>query len=122
MLITSNAHAWRGVAEPLEIEVWPAEVGADYLIARVAADERDAAEALSEALGGLPLAHEMAAAYCEELGLTLAAYRQRLGGTPAEVLDDAGSAPAAYHDRLTVAKTFALAIEQAANCIPPRNR
>jgi hypothetical protein len=27
-----------------------------------------AAEALSEALGGLPLAHEQAAAYCERLG------------------------------------------------------
>ena len=33
--------------------------------------ERAAAEALSEALGGLPLAHEQAAAYCERLDIRL---------------------------------------------------
>src|SRR5262249_9747767 len=26
--------AWRGVAEPVEIHLWPKEIGADYLIAR----------------------------------------------------------------------------------------
>jgi hypothetical protein len=66
VLVTSNAHAWRGVAAPVEIRVWPKEIGADYLIARTGRDkERAAAETLSEALGGLPLAHEQAAAYCE---------------------------------------------------------
>src|SRR5215470_13577207 len=34
VLVTSNAHAWRGVAEPVEIHLWPKEIGADYLIAR----------------------------------------------------------------------------------------
>ena len=119
VLITSNAHAWRGVAEPLEIKVWPTDVGGDYLIARVGRpDERDAAEALSDALGGLPLAHEMAAAYCEDLGLSFAEYRRRLDASPVEVLDDKGAAPAPYHDRMTVARTFALAIEQAAKLHP----
>jgi hypothetical protein len=71
VLVTSNAHAWRGVAEPVEIRLWPKEIGADYLIARTGrAAERDAALALSETLGGLPLAHEQAAAYCES-GSTL---------------------------------------------------
>jgi hypothetical protein len=37
VLVTSNSHAWRAVAEPIEIEVWPKEIGADYLIARTAA-------------------------------------------------------------------------------------
>ena len=119
VLITSNAHAWRDVADQLEIKVWPRDIGAGYLIARVDGQhERNAAVALSDALGGLPLAHEMAAAYCEELGLTFAAYRERLATTPAEVLDDANSAPAPYNDRLTVAKTFALAIDQAAKLHP----
>ena len=72
VLVTSNAHAWRGVAEPVEIRLWPKEIGADYLIARTGREaERAAAEALSEALGGLPLAHEQAAAYCERLDVRL---------------------------------------------------
>src|SRR6516165_5162822 len=56
VLVTSNARAWRGVAEPVEIRLWPKEIGADYLIARTGrTEERESAVALSEALGGLPL-------------------------------------------------------------------
>src|SRR5258705_13738841 len=66
VLVTSNAHAWRGVAAPIEIRLWPKEIGADYLIARTGRTaERAAALALSEALGGLPPAHDQAAAPCE---------------------------------------------------------
>ena len=119
VIITSNAHAWRGVAEPVEIRLWPKAIGADYLIARTGrAAERVAAEALSEALGGLPLAHEQAAAYCERLDIGLAEYGRRFAAAPARLLDDARHAPAEYHDGLTVAKTFALAIEQAAALHP----
>jgi hypothetical protein len=88
VLITSNAHAWRGVAAPVEIRVWPKEIGADYLIARTGRDkERAEAKALSAALGGLPLAHEQAAAYCERLDVKLAEYARRLEATPAKLLD-----------------------------------
>jgi hypothetical protein len=119
VLVTSNAHAWRDVAEPVEIRLWPKHIGADYLIARTGREaERAAAEALSEALGGLPLAHEQAAAYCERLDISLAEYRKRFDATPARLLDDARHAPAEYHDGLTVAKTFALAIEEAAKLHP----
>src|SRR5208283_3791678 len=94
--------------------LWPKEIGADYLIARTGRTaERAAAEALSEALGGLPLAHEQAAAYCERLEISLAAYRERFEAAPARLLDDARYAPAEYHEGRTVAKTFALAIEEA---------
>jgi hypothetical protein len=31
VLVTSNAHAWRGVAEQVEIRLWPKDIGADYL-------------------------------------------------------------------------------------------
>jgi tetratricopeptide (TPR) repeat protein len=119
VLVTSNAHTWRGVAEPVEIRLWPKEIGADYLIARTGRTaERAADEALSVALGGLPLAHEQAAAYCERLDMPLAEYRQRFEATPAKFLDDERHAPAAYHDGLTVAKTFALAIDKAAHLHP----
>ena len=94
VLVTSNAHAWRGVAAPVEIRLWPKEIGADYLIARTgrAAEARRRA-GLSEALGGLPLAHEQAAAYCERLELPLAEYRKRFTATPAKLLDAATPRP-----------------------------
>jgi len=119
VLVTSNAHAWRGVAAPVEIRLWPKEVGADYLIARTGREkERRAAEALSEVLGGLPLALEQAAAYSERLHISIAEYRKRFETSPARFMDDARHAPAEYRDRMTVAKTFALAIEEAANQHP----
>jgi hypothetical protein len=50
-----QGRAWRGFAIPVEIRLWPREIGAEYLIARTGRTaERAAAEALSEALGGLP--------------------------------------------------------------------
>ena len=119
VLVTSNAHAWRGVAEPVEVKLWPKEIGADYLMSRTGRGaERAAAEELSETLGGLPLAHEQAAAYCERLAIPLVEYRKRFGATPARMLDTQRDAPAEYHDRLTVAKTFALAIDEAAKLHP----
>jgi tetratricopeptide (TPR) repeat protein len=119
VLVTSNAHAWRGMATPVEIRLWPKEIGADYLMVRTGrAGERAAADVLSEALGGLPLAHEQAAAYCERLDISLADYCKLFEAAPARLLDDSRHAPAEYHDGLTVAKTFALAIEAAAKLHP----
>jgi tetratricopeptide (TPR) repeat protein len=114
VLVTSNAPNWRGVAEPVEIRVWPERVGADFLTARTGrVSERIAAEALSQRLGGLPLAHEQAAAFCERLGISLSEYHRRFERAPVRVLDDARNAPEAYHNKRTVAKTFSLAIEEA---------
>jgi hypothetical protein len=127
VLVTSNAHAWRGVAAPVEIRLWPKEIGADYLIARTGRErERAAAESLSETLGGLPLAHEQAAAYCEDLGIGLAEYRRRFEAATLAFLDHSEYAPADYHpehaaehkDRLTVLGTVRLAIEEAAKRHP----
>jgi hypothetical protein len=119
VLVTSNAPAWRGVAEPVEIRLWPKEIGADFLIARTGRErEPDTAEDLSEALGGLPLAHEQAAAYCERLEIPLAEYRRRFDAAPMQMLDTRPDAPIEFHDKLTVAKAFALAIEEAAKLHP----
>jgi hypothetical protein len=118
-LLTSNADVWRGLAAPVEIRVWPKEVGADFLVARAGRPaERYDAEALSEELAGLPLAHEQAAAYCERLGASFAEYRKRFKAAPARLLDADKDASADYHGGLTVAKTFALAIDEAAKLHP----
>jgi tetratricopeptide (TPR) repeat protein len=115
IIVTSNAPNWGGIATPVEIGVWPKDVGADFLVARTnRTKERDAALALSEVLGGLPLAHEQAAAYCERVGTTLAEYKKRFEATPVAVLDSAPDASREYHDGLTVARAFALAIAEAA--------
>jgi hypothetical protein len=119
VIVTSNAHVWRGVAEPLAISLWPKEIGADYLIARTGREtERAAAETLSHRLAGLPLAHEQAAAYCERLEMSLAEYQARFDATPVTFLKDDSTSPAEYHDGRTLAKTFALAIEEAARLHP----
>jgi tetratricopeptide (TPR) repeat protein len=119
IIITSNAHAWRDLATPLPIDTWPNEIGADYLISRTGRKaEREAALALSNALGGLPLAHEQAAAYCERLEVPFATYHARFEAAPVDILDDKRDAPRAYHNRLTAAKTFALAIDEAAKLHP----
>ena len=57
-------------------------------------------------------------AYCERLGTPLAEYRRRFAAAPAQMLDTPRDAPAEYHDKLTVAKTFALAINEAAKLHP----
>jgi tetratricopeptide (TPR) repeat protein len=116
-VVTSNSPAWRAVATLVEIRVWAKEVGADYLIARTGRErERADAEALSEMLGGLTLAHEQAAAYCERVGVSFAEYRKRFESAAARLLDAAQDAPAEYG--LTVAKAFALAIDEAAKMHP----
>ncbi len=114
IIITSNSPAWGDLAEPVEIRLWLPDTGADFLIARTGrTTEHAAAIALSETLGGLPLAHEMAAAFCEQTGTTLAAYAALYAATPLDLLDDTPRAPGAYHDGTTVARAFTLAIEQA---------
>ncbi|MCF4130280.1 FxSxx-COOH system tetratricopeptide repeat protein, partial [Methylobacterium sp. SyP6R] len=124
VLVTSNAPDWGGIAEPVPLEVWPSEVGADYLMKRTGrAGEQGAALELAEALGGLPLAHEQAAAYCERLGISLAEYQRRFAATPARLLDAQADAVDGYHaedhpDGLTVAKTFTLAIAEASRLHP----
>jgi tetratricopeptide (TPR) repeat protein len=117
IILTSNAPNWNRVAAPVEIEAWPTDVGADFLIAstgRVA--ERDAASALSEALGGLPLAHEQAAAYCERIGVGLAEYLRRFATTPASMLANPDDMSRDYG--YTVSRAFSLAIEEASKRHP----
>ena len=48
----------------------------------------------------------------------LGAYRKKFEATPVKWLDAEKDAPADHHDRLTVAKTFELAIEAAAKQHP----
>jgi hypothetical protein len=120
ILVTANSPDWGSLAIKLEIRTWPKETGADFLLARAgrAATKRAEAESLSVALGGLPLAHEQAGAYCARTGVSFAKYRERFEAKPVAYLDDEKGAAADYHDRRTVAKTFALAMDEASKLHP----
>jgi tetratricopeptide (TPR) repeat protein len=114
VIVTSNAPNWGGVAAPVQIEIWPNNIGADFLTVRTGRNtERADALVLSKALGGLPLAHEQAAAYCDRVGISLGEYMKRFNAAPAPLLDTQYDASREYHDGLTVAKTFGLAIKEA---------
>jgi tetratricopeptide (TPR) repeat protein len=115
LLITSTWDAWRRDAQQIEIEPWPVSTGAEFLLARTQPAtrtyDRSDGEALSGDLGGLPLALEQAAAYCEGEGVSFAQYRKRFAEKKLELLDDRHHAPPQYG--LTVAATFGLAIDAA---------
>jgi hypothetical protein len=114
VIVTSIFHAFRGLAEMIDIQVWPKESGAAYLKMRTGrGNEREAAEALSGALDGLPLAHEQAAAYCDRLGISLSEYLKRFNDTPVSLLDDSVHAPIYHNNRMTVARSFTLGIDEA---------
>jgi len=119
IIATSNSDDWLGLATPVEIDVWPKETGADFLVERTGRiNERADALALSEALGGLPLAHEQAGAYCTRLKVSFADYLMGFEAAPVAFLDKERDAVADYHNRLTVAKSFTIAIEQASKLHP----
>jgi tetratricopeptide (TPR) repeat protein len=115
VLITSKARNWEEIAEPIEIEVWPHEVGADYLLARLSRSESERAEAfaLSERLGGLPLALFVAAAYCSNKGTLLSEFHRLFDEKGLELFGK--FSPRAYHNRQTISTAFALVIAEAAN-------
>jgi hypothetical protein len=113
ILVTSNDHAWESVGAPIELSTWPKEVGANFLMARSGQRNgpRDIAETLSAELGGLPLAHEQAAAFCEKLSVSLAEYTKRFDKQLIKLLSDERYAPIEH--RRSVAKTFSIAIDAA---------
>lgn len=118
ILVTSNWDAWRKDAAQIKIDVWDDEVGASFLIARTGRTELEDALSLSKMLGGLPLALEQAAAYCEVLGLGFAEYSRRYVAASTRILDDSKYAPSEYYNHRTVVGTFTLAISAAAKRHP----
>src|SRR5215510_5948866 len=107
VLITSRNALWPP-GQALEVPVLDLQVAADFLAARTGDTDGQAATALAEAVGGLPLALEQAAAYAQATGNSLAAYLALFHKRRTDLLARGG--PARYGG--TVATTWALAFTQ----------
>ena len=113
VLITSRNALWPP-GQGLEVPVLDLQVAADFVAARTGDADRLAAAALAEAVGGLPLALEQAAAYAQATGNSLAAYLALFHKRRADLLDR--GQPARYGG--TVATTWALAFTQLEDSDP----
>jgi tetratricopeptide (TPR) repeat protein len=114
VLITSRNRHLDTLGPLIPIGVFDDETGADYLLQRAGRNDRDAALALSHALGGLPLALAHAGAYCQA-GVSFAEYQAMLDGLPARELFEQD--PEAFAIK-TVATTWQVSIEAAVKRAP----
>jgi tetratricopeptide (TPR) repeat protein len=114
VLVTSRNPVWGRLATPLRIDVLAAEEAESFLLRRSGETDQTTAAALAEELGGLPLALEQAAAYCEQTSLGLAGYLDRYRRAHARLLDKG-----ALEDYpATVATTWRLNVDQVATRSP----
>jgi tetratricopeptide (TPR) repeat protein len=92
VILTSRDPNWREVARPLRLPTLPRAEAVAFLQKRSGVEEPVAAGELCDAVGDLPLAIEIAAAYIEANAISIADYLERYRGAPRELLDDAVSA------------------------------
>ena len=111
VLITSNSPNWQSEAYPIELKSWSVDNGAAYLVRRLFGVDPIAAQDLSADLGGLPLALELVAAFCERRAMSLQTYRQRLAAAPLkDMITDEVRSPG-YNRKIDA--VFNLSIEAA---------
>jgi hypothetical protein len=113
VLITSRNALWPP-GRAVEVPVLDTKVAAGYLIERTGDADHQAAVGLAEAVGGLPLALEQAAAYIQATGGTLADYLAAFQRRRAGLL--ARGEPTGYPG--TVAAAWALAFTQVQESAP----
>ena len=113
VLITSRNALW-SPGQAVEVPVLDVEVATEFLAARTRDADHQAATGLAEAVGGLPLALEQAAAYIQATGDSLAGYLAAFHTRRAALL--ARGDPVGYPG--TVATTWALAFAQLEQMAP----
>jgi hypothetical protein len=113
VLITSRNALWP-LGQLVEVPVLDVLVASEFLTARTGDPDRQAAAGLAEAVGGLPLALEQAAAYIQATGDSLAGYLASFRQRRADLL--ARGEPVGYSG--TVAAAWALAFTQLEETVP----
>ena len=114
VIITSRKQSWSGVARMLTVDMFTPAESVEFLRRRTGQDDEDAARALADALGDLPLALEQAGAYIQETGISLSAYLKLFQERRKELLNR--GKPDAYPD--TVATTWDLSFQKAKEEVP----
>jgi tetratricopeptide (TPR) repeat protein len=82
VLITSRDARWEQHANLTELEVFTPDEAVTFLLARTGSGDEQAAAAVAELLGWLPLALEQAGAYVQETRIALSTYLGRLRQFP----------------------------------------
>jgi hypothetical protein len=113
VLVTSRNALWPP-GEAVEVPVLDLEAAAGFLAACTGDADHQAAAGLAEAVGGLPLALEQAAAYIQATGGSLASYLAAFRKRRADLL--ARGRPGGY--RGTVAAAWALAFTEVEESAP----
>ena len=109
VLVTSRNVNWRGTATPLDVKVLERKESVDFLLKRTGYTDREAADALADALGDLPLALEQAGAYMDATRRSLSDYLKMFTDRKNELWERAGP-PTDY--RNTVATTWNIAFDE----------
>ena len=127
VLLTTRAQITGKQARRLEVETLPVEMGALLLLRRAGVLDPDAAFdgappsdrtialALSEELGGLPLALDQAGAYIEETQCSLAYYQQQYQERRAELLAHRGMLVDDHPEPVATTWSLSFAKVEAAN-------
>ena len=115
VIITSRNPGWGSVARLLPVKEFDRADSIEFLLRRTGQDDQDAADALADELGDLPLALEQAGAYIEATGITLTDYQELFRSRRRELWEDE-SPPPDYLD--TVATTWSLAMEEVSKKSP----
>jgi hypothetical protein len=113
VLITSQSQNWPP-GQALEVPVLDPEAAAGFLVTRTSDEDQQAALALADELGGLPLALEQAGACIQATGTTLAGYLSVFRDRRADLL---ACGQAAGHPA-GVAATLGLALSRLAGDAP----
>ena len=135
VLITSRWQDWHGRASELPLDVFSEEAAIEFLLAQARgaaerpAETRAAAALLAEDLGRLPLALAIARAHAWSIGWSFAQYRGHFLALPPSGLLERKPAHMLEKERTdgvdyprSIAATFTMAIEKAAETAPEAER
>jgi tetratricopeptide (TPR) repeat protein len=110
VLVTSRDASWEQHATLAELEVFTPEEAVAFLLARSGSSDEQAAAAVAELLGWLPLALEQAGAYVRETRIPLSNYLDRLRQFP--TLTIAKGRPRDRNPADTVATTWQVSLQR----------
>ena len=117
VLVTSRETGWDKYADSIPVDVMDEKEAVRLLLSRSGSKDRKTAQGIAQRLGYLPLALEIAGAYCDAMDKSLDEYGQMLGEMGVEALDDLQ--PDDYHAQIAMTwqPSILAAVNQAADSL-----